>query len=143
MKECLDQIGVICNVSPTEFTAHTDMLLNKKFQASMGGWGTGTDPDTSENIFGTGQQRNYGAHSDKRVDELFKLGRQEFDPEKRAALYAEIHSRLWEEQPYTWLFYRNAFYAFNKKLRGFNFSPRGPYSFNPGFDTIYVPSATP
>jgi peptide/nickel transport system substrate-binding protein len=141
MKECLDQIGIVCNVSPTEFTAHTEMLLQKKFQASIGGWGTGVDPDTNKNVFGTGENRNYGSHSDKRVDELFELGKREFDPEKRAAIYAEIHTRLWDEQPYTWLFYRNGFYAFNKKLRGYNFSPRGPYSYSPGFESIFVPAA--
>ena len=67
------------------------------------------------------------SYSNARVDELFKQGRREFDREKRAAIYGEIHKILWEDQPYTWLFYRNAFYGFNKKLRGYNFSPRGPF----------------
>ncbi len=141
MRECLNKIGVVCNVSKTEFTALVEKLQTHKFQASFGGWGTGTDPDTSKNIFATGEQRNYGSHSDKRVDELFEAGKRESDPEKRAAIYAEIHTRLWDEQPYTWLYYRNSFYAFNKKLRGYNFSPRGPYSFSPGFESIHVPAA--
>ena len=51
---------------------------------------------------------------------------------------AEIHRTLWEDQPYTWLFYRNSFYAFNKKLRGYNFSPRGPFHFSPGIGSIYA-----
>jgi peptide/nickel transport system substrate-binding protein len=141
MRECLNKIGVVCNVSKTEFTALVEKLQTKKFQASFGGWGTGTDPDTTSNIFATGENRNYGDFSDPRVDELFEAGKREPDREKRAAIYAEIHTRLWDEQPYTWLYYRNSFYAFNKKLRGYNFSPRGPYSYSPGFEAIYVPAA--
>jgi peptide/nickel transport system substrate-binding protein len=75
------------------------------------------------------------------VDELFEKGRREFDREKRAEIYGEIHNLLWAEQPYTWLFYRNAFYAFSKKLRGYNFSPTGPYDFDPGIKSLYKPVA--
>ncbi len=138
MKECLDSIGIICHVKPTEFTVLTQLLTDHKFQAELGGWGTGTDPDTTMNIYGTGEQRNYGQYSNPRVDELFKQGRAEFDREKRAAIYGEIHNILWEDQPNTWLFYRASFYAFNKKLRGYNFSPRGPFTYSPGSESIHA-----
>jgi peptide/nickel transport system substrate-binding protein len=104
----------------------------------MGGWGTGADPDTTTNIYYTGEQRNYGSYSNPRVDELFVQARKEFDPDKRMALYGEIHKILWEDQPVTWLYYRQAFYAFNKKLRGYNFSPRGPFHYSPGIESIYA-----
>jgi peptide/nickel transport system substrate-binding protein len=126
LKESLEKIGVVCNVKPTEFTVLVDSVQNRTFEAAMGGWGSGTDPDTSANIYATGETRNYANYSNVRVDELYEKGRREFDPEKRAAIYGEIHSILWEDQPYTWLFYRNSFYAFSKKLRGYNFAPTGP-----------------
>ena len=47
---------------------------------------------------------------------------------------------LWEDQPYTWLYFRNAYFGFNKQLRGYNFSPRGPYNYGPGFDAIWKPA---
>ncbi len=143
MKECLDQIGVVCHVKPTEFTVLTQRVRDHQFQGAMGGWGSGTDPDTSTNIWVSGEGRNYGNYSNSRVDALFEQGRHEFDRKKRAAIYGEIHKLLWEDQPYTWLFYRNAFYAFSKKLRGYNFSPRGPFDYSPGFDSIYKPIASP
>jgi peptide/nickel transport system substrate-binding protein len=138
MKECLDSIGIICNVKPTEFTVLTQLMTDHKFQAELGGWGSGADPDTTENIYATGEPRNYGQYSNPRVDELFRKGKTEFDPEKRAAIYGEIHNILWEDQPYTWLYYRSAFYGFNKKLRGYNFSPRGPFHYSPGSESIYA-----
>ena len=143
MKECLDQVGVVCNVKPTEFTVIVQKTRDKEFAAALGGWGAGTDPMTNENLFGTGKARNYGSYSNPEVDRLFGEGKREFDREKRAAIYGEIHTRIWDDQPYTWLFYRNGFYAFNKKLRGHNHSPRGPFSYSPGFGSVYVPSAAP
>ncbi len=138
MKQCLDGIGVICHVKPTEFTVLTQMHTDHSFHATMAGWGSGVDPDTSSNLWVTGEQRNYGQYSNPRVDDLFQKGRREFDRMERAAIYSEIHNILWEDQPNTWLFYRNAFYGFNKKLRGFNFSPRGPFHYTPGVLSIYA-----
>ncbi|QDT01376.1 ABC transporter substrate-binding protein [Adhaeretor mobilis] len=143
MKECLDQIGIIAHVKSTEFTVMQQKNLDHEFDMTMGGWGTSTDPDSNENIFATGQNRNYGQYSNEEVDRLFKEGRKELDKEKRAAIYAKIHQILWDDQPYTWLFYRPAFYAFNKKLRGYHFSPRGPYNYSPGVSSIYVPAERP
>jgi len=143
MKECLEQIGVIANVKPTEFVIIQDKLLKHEFDGCMGGWGAGTDPDTTWNIYGTGQQRNYGQYSNTQVDELFMAGRRERDREKRAEIYGQIHRLLWEDQPVTWLFYRNAFFGFNKKVRGYNFGPLGPFKFSPGFMSIYQAAAQP
>jgi peptide/nickel transport system substrate-binding protein len=141
MKESLRKIGVICNVKPTEFTVLTDAAQKHRFEATMGGWGAGSDPDSTSNIFVTNEGRNYGLYSNPEVDELFVAGRREFDREKRAAIYGKIHNILWEDQPYTWLFYRNSFFGFSKKLRGYNFCPTGPYNFDPGISGLFKPVA--
>jgi peptide/nickel transport system substrate-binding protein len=141
LKECLENIGIICHIKPTEFTVLVDSFQNRTFEAAMGGWQLGTDPDTSANIYATGETRNYGSYSNPRVDELYEQGRREFDKEKRDAIYGEIHRLIWDDQPYTYLFYRNGFYAFNKKLRGYSFSPTGPYLFTPGIQGIYKAAA--
>ncbi|QDT70532.1 Oligopeptide-binding protein AppA precursor [Planctomycetes bacterium MalM25] len=141
MKESLDQLGIVCNVKPTEFTVLVQKSRDHDFQGLMGGWGAGKDPSTNENIFGSDKGRNYGHYANAEVDRLFEEGKKELDPEKRAAIYGEIHTRLWKDQPCTWLFYRNAFHAFNKKIRGYNLSPWGPYYFSPGVSSMY--SAAP
>jgi peptide/nickel transport system substrate-binding protein len=137
LKENLGQIGIICNVRQLEPTVMQEMLLKHNFEAAFGGWGTGADPDSSDNIWVTGEGRNFGFYSNPKVDELYKQGRLEFDRKKRGEIYGRIHTLVYEDQPYTFLYYRNAFYAFNKKLRGYNFSPRGPYHYGPGFSSIY------
>ena len=140
LSQNLRAIGIICNVRPLEFTIVIEQMLNNQFHAAYGGWGTGAHPDTSSNIFATTGERNYGKYSNKRVDALFEAGREEFDLEERAKIYQEIHRLTYEDQPYTWLYYRNAFYGFNKDLRGYVFSPRGPYTYSPGSSNIWKPA---
>jgi peptide/nickel transport system substrate-binding protein len=140
LKENLDRIGVQCNVRPLEFTVLMDKTQKREFDAFMGGWGAGTDPDTSDNIWGTGEARNFVGYSNPEVDALFKRGREEFDPEKRLEIYRKIHKIIYDEQPYTWLYSRSSFYGFSKTLRGYNFSPRGPYHYGPGFGSFWKPT---
>ncbi len=141
VKESLDKIGIDCIVKPTEFTVAVQMTRDKRFQAYQGVWGTGADPSVKANLFMTGEGRNYGSYSNPRVDALFEQARRELDDDARKRIYGEIHNLLWADQPYTWLIYRNSFYGFNKRLRGYNFSPRGPYGFSPGIASIFMPAS--
>jgi peptide/nickel transport system substrate-binding protein len=141
MKECLEQIGIVANVKPTEFVVMQDKLLKHEFDACLGGWSAGSDPDSQINIYGKGAQRNYGQYSNPKVDELFQKGRRELDRGKRAEIYGQIHLQLWDDQPVTWLFYRPALFGFNKSLRGYNFGALGPFKYSPGFSTLYIPAA--
>ncbi|MDA1039696.1 MAG: peptide-binding protein [Planctomycetota bacterium] len=140
MKDCLDRIGVRMNVKPVESTVLQDLTQKRKFQAYFGGWGSGTDPDTSENIWKTGAMRNFVNYSNPEVDRLYEEGRRELDRAKRAGKYARIQEILYEDQPYTWLFWRNSFYGFSKRVRGYVFSPRGPFHYSPGFGSLWMPS---
>lgn len=138
-RENLESIGVICNVVSLEAAVMQERTFKKKFQAQMSGWGTGTDPYTNENLFGTGEDRNYGSYSNPEVDRLFAEAQKEFDREKRAELYGQIHKLIYEDQPYLFLYTRSSFYGFNRGLRGYRFSPRGPFSYGPGIDAIWSP----
>ena len=141
LKENLDQIGIRMNVRPLEATVLQQLTQERKFQAYFGGWGSGADPDTSENIWATNAGRNFVGYSNPEVDRLFVEGRQELDRNKRAEKYARIQQILAEDQPYTWLYWRNSFYGFARDLRGYVFSPRGPYHYSPGFSSIWKPRA--
>lgn len=140
LEESLKRIGIQCTVLPQDFPTVIDSLNKREYDAAFGGWGSGTDPYTTENIFGTGEERNYAEYSNPEVDKLFKEGLKEFDFEKRRKIYQRIHEILWEDQPYTWLFYQNGYFAFSKRLRGYEFSPRGPFHFSPGIGAIWTPT---
>ena len=55
MKECLEKIGILCNIRPVERTVLQQRLLDHEYESAFGGWGTGADPSTLDNIFETGQ----------------------------------------------------------------------------------------
>lgn len=139
--ENLKQIGVLCNVKPTEFTVLQADAKKHNFDAMCAGWGSGADPDDSDNLWTTkalkSGGRNYVQYSNPKVDALFEAGKREFDRAKRAEIYRQIALILWEDQPYTWLFYRSSMYAFNKSLRGYMYSPRGPFHYSPGISSIW------
>ena len=141
LQQNLEQVGVRLNVRPMESTVLQQLTQERKFEAYFGGWGAGTDPDTSENIWATGAGRNFTSYSNPEVDRLFAEGRRELDREKRAEKYARIQEILYEDQPYTWLYWRNSFYGFSKDLRGYVFSSRGPYHYSPGFSSLWMPQA--
>ncbi|MCA9100369.1 MAG: peptide-binding protein [Planctomycetales bacterium] len=138
LRQNLDQIGVVCNIQPLESTVLLQRMNDRKYQACFAGWGTGTDPYTNENLWKTGEERNYSGYSNPEVDRLFDEARGEFDREKRGALYARIGEIIYQDQPYTFLYFQSAFYGFNKGLRGYMFSPRGPYHFAPGISAIWA-----
>jgi peptide/nickel transport system substrate-binding protein len=148
-------------VRPLERVTHTQMMEKKEFDASFAGWATGAEPDTSENLWATKSingGRNWISYSNRYVDGLYELARQvesatearekiveEYGLEKigiaptatRAEAYGRIDDFLYADQPYTFLFYRSAFYGFNKRLRGYMFSPRGPYHYSPGIFSVW------
>jgi len=161
LKDNLDQLGIICNVRPMEIATVFAKLESRDYDAVMAGFSTGTDPDTSDNLYTTGaitQGRNYGSYSNQYVDGLFQLGKQMesataererivkeyglaevgIEPDaRRADIYGKIHQLIYDDQPMTFLYYRASFYGFNKSLRGYMFSPRGPYHYGPGFSSIW------
>lgn len=137
MKEQLEKIGITCNVQRVERTDWQQRMLDKRFDASLGGWGTGADPSTIDNLWKTGEKRNFTGYSNKNVDQWLIDGEKEFDRAKQAEIYAKIHTQIYEDQPYCFLYYRSSFYAFNKQLRGYVFSPRGPYHYGPGMSSIW------
>jgi peptide/nickel transport system substrate-binding protein len=138
-RENLESIGVICNIAPLEAAVFQERVFEKNFEAEMAGWATGADPSTVKNIFGTGQQRNFGSYSNPEVDRLLDEAKHEFNQEKQAEIYGKIHNIIYADQPYLFLYNKHALYGFNKQLRGYRFSPRGPFHYSPGIDSIWTP----
>jgi len=133
----LNKLGIKVEERATEFTVLQQKAQDHTFDAMLGGWGSGTDPFYTKNIFGTDQTRNYGQYSNKKIDELYEEGMVELDREKRAKIYQEMAKIFYEDQPYTWLFYLSSLYGFNKDMRGYEFSARGPFHYSPGMESVW------
>ncbi|MCI0343126.1 MAG: peptide-binding protein [Planctomycetales bacterium] len=137
----LKSLGVEMQTQVMEFATLQEKWRKHEFQAMMAGWGTGTDPDTTWNIWHSESYtkgRNYVGFKDPEVDALYERGRREFDQEKRGAIYQEIHRRIYEKQPYTFLWHRPILWGFNRRIRGVEFSPRGVWGFDPSIFAWWV-----
>lgn len=138
----LKRIGVAVKTRVLEWSVFQERNREGEFQANFFAWGTGTDPDLGWNIWHSSQHRvgrNYGGYANEEVDELFHLGRHEFDRKKRTEYYQKIQKLIYEDQPYLFLFYRANTWAFHKRLRGIQTSPRGVFNFYPSVFSWWVP----
>lgn len=137
LRENLESIGVICHISPLEAAVFQERVFQKNFEAEMSGWASGADPSLERNIFGTGEARNFGSYSNPEVDRLFQEAMKTFDRAQQAEIYGRIHTLIYDDQPYLFLYDVNSFFGFNKQLRGYRFSPRGPFHYSPGISSIW------
>jgi peptide/nickel transport system substrate-binding protein len=144
LKQNLKDVGIVMNIKMIEWATYQTQVQDHEFEACTMSWGSGTDPDTSRNIWLTEMYdktkgRNSVGYSNSHVDELFEQGRHELDPAKRSRIYQEINDAIFEDQPYLFICYRATLWAFSKDMRGYNFSPRGPFGYGPGLASMWKP----
>ena len=127
-RENLESIGVICNITPLEAAVFQERVFNKNYEAEMCGLGVGRRSVLEK------EHLRHRRRAQLRL--VFESGsrpavrrrpKQNSTATKRAEIYGQIHNMIYEDQPYLFLYNVNSFYGFNKKLRGYRFSPRGPF----------------
>jgi peptide/nickel transport system substrate-binding protein len=135
----LARIGVRMHLQVVDQTTLVDRTQARRFEAWHGSRGAAADPAATERHWSTGGAGNVVGYSNPLVDDLYDAGRREFDRTKRGEKYGRIQEHLWEDQPVTWLYWRNGLYGFSRDLRGIVFSPRGPYTYSPGTRSLWRP----
>jgi peptide/nickel transport system substrate-binding protein len=139
LREDLARIGVRMQLQVVDQTTLVDRTQSGRFEAWHGSRGAAADPDATERHWTTGGAENVAGYSNPLVDALYDAGRREFDRTKRGEKYGRIQEHLWEDQPFTWLYWRSGLYGFSRDLRGIVFSPRGPYTYFPGTRSLWRP----
>jgi len=130
----LAKIGVSLKTASLEWATFQQRTRQHELQAFIMQWGSGAEPYTTRNIYHSenyAKGRNYGGYTNPRVDELYDLVRVEFDKEKRAEYYREIQKHIFDDQAYLYLWNNSTTWAFSKRIRGVQFSPRGVSLFDP------------
>ena len=91
------------------------------------GWNSTFDPHWMYQIWSedTIPQLNHVGYVNKRVEELFRLGVREFEPERRKRAYQEIQKILSEDAPYIYLTMDKAFLGINNRIGGIEVTPLG------------------
>ncbi|MTI95138.1 MAG: hypothetical protein FH749_06570 [Firmicutes bacterium] len=127
IQQNLQDVGYKVNLQMLEFNAMFDILEdveNRDFDAALGGWGLGSDPDGS-GIWGPDKEEiwNFAGLDSDENRRLLREGVATFDTDERAEVYKEWQRLLYEEAPYVWLYANEDVYVYNSKLQEFKPNP--------------------
>ncbi len=139
----LRKLGVEMAVRVLEWAVFNERNYAHAFDAYLSAWTPGLDPDDAWNLFHSDARtggRNYVGYANPQVDALFERGRRTFDPNERRAIYSQIGQIIRQDAPYTYLVDAPVLWAFDRRLRGVELSPRGPSLFFPGVRAWWTPA---
>ena len=127
VKEFFAAAGIDMQLQTVEWSVYLERLKNRRFDACNLGWTGSIDPDPYQ-IFHSSQIENgdnFVSYRNPEVDRLIIELRSEFDLNKRIKLCREIERHLYNDQPYTFLFYPDALVALNSRFRNVRLFPLG------------------
>jgi len=122
VEQDLKKIGIKANIEKYEGVKFFARLDHKQFEAALAGWSAALFVDPSD-IWATPTAKekrpfNFCSYSNPRVDELISKGLATSDPEVERKCWIEMQNIIYEDQPYTFLFWRSESFACNKRFRG-------------------------
>lgn len=129
IKEDMAKAGVVMNIARVEWSVYVQRLEKKKFDVCTLGWSMGFESDPYQ-IWHSSQAEepnssNHIGFSNPEADRLIEEIRTCFDLKRRVELCHQFHRLLHAEQPYTFLFSRDALTAQNGRYRNVRILPVG------------------
>jgi peptide/nickel transport system substrate-binding protein len=144
MKQQFAAAGIEMDLEPLEFSVMLQNMDQRKFDAVMLGWSSIIENDPYQ-IFDSASIANQGgdfvSYSDPAADRLIEQARTEVNDDKRMALWHQLQAVLYRDQPYIFLYTKQATAFINPRFR--NTQPYlklglGQPIFPPGY-AWYVP----
>lgn len=125
----LKAVGIKMKIRSLEWsTMITEFINKKRFEAVLMGWALSRDPDNFD-IWHSSKTRegefNFIGYKNDRVDKLLEEGRRTFDQARRAEIYKEIHSLIYDDQPCLFLYSPDILPIVNKRFRNVEVSAIG------------------
>ena len=129
IQERLKEIGVQTDIQTIEWAAFLkEYIKQRRFEAIVLGWGTGTDPDQYP-VWHSSQagpdQLNHISYANSEVDALLEKGRTSCLQKERVATYHRIQEILAEEQPLIFLYFKDVLPVVSSRVRGVKPEPAG------------------
>lgn len=146
MQEQYEKVGIKMTIQPLEWATFIEKILERDFDSANLAWTINdveSDPYGSWHMAEAALDRRTGNMSgfrDEIASDLIERGRRELDPEKRHAIWRQLHRRIYEQQPFLFGWNVPRKIAFHKDLRGVRL-----YKFSPGYRLrdIYYEEGTP
>ncbi|MFQ5772328.1 MAG: ABC transporter substrate-binding protein, partial [bacterium] len=118
VQDQLKKVGIKVLIQTIEWSTLVEALRAKNFEACMGGWSTSFNVDPTP-IFHSASVDlfNFGSYVNPRVDALIEKGREEMDRKKSAKIWKEMQKLIYQDQPYTFLFWMDKIVAVNNRFK--------------------------
>jgi len=117
IQDQLKQVGVLAKPELVEWNTLLDQLREGQFDACISGWSTSLNIDptpifhsSSRNLF------NHVSYANPEADRLMEQGRKEFDQAKAAPIWHRFQEVVYEDQPYTFLFWVDRLIAVRQRF---------------------------
>ena len=140
IQEALGKSGIDVKLSRLEFAQWIDRVNDWQFDATMGAWALDINGDPSQ-LWNSPdadvkKSSNFSGYKNPKADQLMAEAKLEYDDDKRAALYRQLHQVIHDDYPVCFLFNPHIILIVSDRFRNVNtFAPR------PCFDlmTWWVP----
>ena len=120
MKDAYMKAGIILVPDPLDWAVMVERLNKKNFQAIMLGWTADLENDIFQ-IFHSSQViaegDNFISYKSPALDTVIDQARRTIDENKRMQLWQEAHRILYEDQPYTFLFFPKALVCVDQRIK--------------------------
>jgi peptide/nickel transport system substrate-binding protein len=126
----LKEIGIECKLELQEFNVFIEKTRKREYDAFLGGWNVALEM-TPETIWGSDLKKNpfnMVGYQNKRVDDLCELGKKELNVFDAAPYWKELDAILYDEQPYTFLYWFSQLNGFNTRITSQKVTIGGIYS---------------
>jgi peptide/nickel transport system substrate-binding protein len=100
IQEQLGKAGITVELKGVEPAAVYDEIekgADSQYDAFLGGYIMGQDPDAYSALYRTGASANYFSYSNPATDALFDQGAAELDPDARKDIYADLQAQIAED----------------------------------------------
>ncbi len=120
--EALGRLGIKLKMQSFEWATFLENMLNREFDCINLAWVPPLESDPEQlwhSRWDKKQTSNNSGVNDAEVDRLIDAIQIELDAAKRAELMKALHRRIYDLQPYFFMFNTPRKFAMNKKVRGF------------------------
>lgn len=97
IQEQLKAVGItveLAAVEPAAVYTEIEKGADSQYDAFLGGYIMGQDPDAYSLLYASGASANYFQYANPATDALFEAGKVELDPTARAAIYADLQAQI-------------------------------------------------
>ena len=124
MQEDLAAVGIRLDLVPLEFAVMKQRMQARDFDCLALAWAPPLESDPEQiwhSRWGAPDvvSSNNSGLQDEQIDQWIDQGQLELDRDDRMSFWRKIHARLYELQPYLWLYNVPTKFALSRRIRGF------------------------